>query len=86
MRNLQRPLIQQWKTRLLEDVAYLPKLKERLFELIVNIWKKEQMPQDWKDANITAIFKKGSRRDCGNYLTFVDSRQNNGPYNPQQNK
>ena len=43
------------------------KLKERLFELIVNIWKKEQMPQDWKDANITAIFKKGSRRDCGNY-------------------
>jgi len=25
------------------------------------------MRQDWKDANITATFKKESRRDCGNY-------------------
>lgn len=43
------------------------KLKERLYNLIVDIWEHEQMPQDWKDANITAIFKKGSRKDCGNY-------------------
>ena len=25
------------------------------------------MPQDWKDANIVPIFKKGSRKECGNY-------------------
>ncbi len=43
------------------------KLKERLYDLIVDIWKDEQMPQNWKDANIVPIFKKGSRKDCGNY-------------------
>ena len=24
-------------------------------------------PQDWKDANFISIFKKGSRKECGNY-------------------
>ena len=43
------------------------KLKERLHDLIVFIWKDEQMPQDWKNANIVPIFKKGSRKTCGNY-------------------
>ena len=43
------------------------KLKERLHDLIVYIWKNEQMPQNWKNANIVPIFKKGSRKICGNY-------------------
>jgi hypothetical protein len=25
------------------------------------------VPEDWKNANVCAIFKKGSRWDCGNY-------------------
>ena len=43
------------------------KLKERLHDLIVYIWRYEQMPQNWKNANIVPIFKKGSRKLCGNY-------------------
>jgi len=43
------------------------KLQERLHELVVDIWNKEQVPQNWKDANIVPIFKKGSRKECGNY-------------------
>ena len=43
------------------------RLKERLFYLIAYIWENEEMPQNWKDANIVPIFKKGSRKDCGNY-------------------
>ena len=27
----------------------------------------EEIPQNWKDENIVPIFKKDSRRDCGNY-------------------
>jgi ribonuclease P/MRP protein subunit RPP40 len=26
-----------------------------------------QVPQDWKDANVSALFKKGSRKEPGNY-------------------
>ena len=43
-------------------------LRERLYEMIVDIWISEQVPQDWKNANIvTIIVKKGSRKECGNY-------------------
>ena len=42
-------------------------IQEKLHELIVDIWKKEQMPQNWKDANIVPIFKKGNKKECGNY-------------------
>ena len=43
------------------------KLQERLHDMIITIWNEEQIPQDWKDANIVPIFKRGSRRECGNY-------------------
>jgi exonuclease III len=43
------------------------KLQEKLHDLIAHIWRTEQMPQNWKDANIVPIFKKGSRTECGNY-------------------
>jgi len=29
------------------------------------------MPQNWKDANIVPIFKKGSRKDCGIYRRIL---------------
>ena len=26
-----------------------------------------QMPQDWRDANVTPVHKKGQRNNCNNY-------------------
>jgi len=39
----------------------------KLHQLILSVWKEERVPQDWKDASIILIFKKGNRKDCGNY-------------------
>ena len=32
-----------------------------------SIWKQGKVPQDFKDANITKLFKKGKRSICDNY-------------------
>ena len=38
-----------------------------LHKLIQEIWDAQKIPQDWKDASIVPLFKKGERKDCGNY-------------------
>ena len=45
-------------------------LLSRVHELILQIWRSEDVPQDWKDTNMVPIFKKGNRKDCGNYCGF----------------
>ena len=44
---------------------------ERVLQVLTNIikeaWKENEVPQDWKDAQLFTIFKKGDRRICGNY-------------------
>ena len=42
-------------------------LLQRLLEIITESWRKGKVPQDWKDAQLVTIFKKGDRRVCGNY-------------------
>ena len=41
------------------------KLIKHLHDVIVQIWSDEVIPQDWEDANIVSIFKKGNRKQCG---------------------
>ena len=43
------------------------KLVEILYDIIVEAWHKSEVPQDWKDAQLITIFKKGNRKLCGNY-------------------
>ncbi len=46
-------------------------IKESLFEPLVHIFRKSldkgEIPEDWKNANVTAIFKKGAKSSPGNY-------------------
>ena len=43
-------------------------LAEHLHTLLQHVWEKEDVPQQFKDANIVTIWKrKGSKSDCNNY-------------------
>ena len=38
-----------------------------IHELIISIWNKEELPEEWKELIIVPIYKKGDKTDCNNY-------------------
>lgn len=42
-------------------------LQQRIHRLLGVIWNREHVPQDWKDAVVVPVHKKGARTDCSNY-------------------
>ena len=40
---------------------------EVLHSLISKVWETEELPDQWKEALIVPLFKKGDRKECGNY-------------------
>ena len=67
--------MQQSKVKPLEGVVYLPrsgnivavKLLSSLFKLSLQTRETQDIPKDWKDGIIVPVFKKGRRKDSGNY-------------------
>jgi hypothetical protein len=43
------------------------KLLLRLYQLIIKIWEKEELPENWKMVNYIPIHKKGDKKLCQNY-------------------
>ena len=42
------------------------RLREMVFEVISHVWV-SSAPQDWRDAILESLFKKGERSECGNF-------------------
>jgi len=38
-----------------------------IHKLIISIWNKEELPEEWKESIIAPIYKKGDKTDCSNY-------------------
>ena len=52
--------------------AELIKAEGRIFphashKLIVSIWNKEELPEEWKESIIVPLYKKGDKTDCSYY-------------------
>ena len=42
-------------------------LVNRMHGLILKVWRQEHVPEDWRDAVVIPLFKKGDRKVCDNY-------------------
>ena len=38
-----------------------------IHKLIISIWNKEKLPEQWKESVIIPMYKKGHKMDCANY-------------------
>ena len=38
-----------------------------IHKLITSIWKKEKLPEEWKESIIVPIHKEEDKKDCNNY-------------------
>ena len=42
-------------------------IRYQIHKLIVSIWNKDELREDWKESIIVPIHKKGDKTDCNNY-------------------
>jgi len=48
-----------------------PALSNRLLELINKCWKGRSIPEEWGQARVKSLFKKGKHGDCSNYRGII---------------
>jgi hypothetical protein len=42
-------------------------IMSEIHKLIISIWNKEELPEEWKELVVVPIYKKGDKTDCSNY-------------------
>ena len=42
-------------------------IRGEIHKLIISIWNKEELPDEWKESIILPIYKMGDKTDCNNY-------------------
>jgi hypothetical protein len=69
-------VIEKLRSHKLTDIVQIPakpikiggiKIHYEIHKLIISIWNKEELPEEWKESIILLIYKKGNTTDCSNY-------------------
>ena len=42
-------------------------IRYEMHKLIISIWNKEKLPEEWKESIIVPMYKKVDKTDCSNY-------------------
>ena len=48
-----------------------------IHKLIISIWNKEELPEEWKESIIVPIHKKGDKTDSNNYRGLQETGKAN---------
>ena len=65
LKNHKSPGIDQIPAELIK--AGVRTIRCEIHKLIISIWIKEELPDEWKESIIVLIYKKGDKTDCNNY-------------------
>jgi len=65
LKSHKSPSIDQIPAELINDGGRTMCLE--IHKLITSIWKKEKLPEEWKESITVPIHKKGDKTDCNNY-------------------
>ena len=65
LKNHKSPGIDQIPAELIKAAGRT--IRRELHKLIISIWNKEELPDEWKESIIVPIYKKGDKTDCNNY-------------------
>jgi len=65
LKSYKSPGIDQIPTELIK--AGVKTIGCEIHKLIISIWNKEELPEEWKELIMVPICKKGDKADCNNY-------------------
>ena len=65
LKNHKSPGIDQIPAELIKAGGSI--IRREIYKLIISIWNKDRMPEEWKEWIIVPIYKKGDKTDCNNY-------------------
>jgi hypothetical protein len=64
LKSHKSPGIDQIRTELIK--AGSGTIRCAIYKLIISIWNKEELPEEWKEPIMIPIYKKGDKTDCNN--------------------
>ena len=72
LKSHKSPGIDQIPTRLMKAEGRT--IRHEIHKLIISIWNKKELPEEWKESIIVPIYKKGDKTDCNNYRDILICR------------